>query len=70
MTRRPLAGPGRDGLHPGRRAVAFRQLMLGLACGTVAGAVATAVGPVSGWWWAVALGVACLVWAGPAVARP
>lgn len=36
--------------------------MLGLACGTVAGAVTAFIPPVAAWWWAVALVVALIVW--------
>ncbi|MGW4007885.1 hypothetical protein [Streptomyces sp. NPDC004763] len=49
---------------------AVRRLMLSLACGTVVGAVTTAIPAAHPWWWAVALGVACLTWFGQSAGSP
>ncbi|WP_233646754.1 hypothetical protein [Streptomyces sp. BSE6.1] len=53
-----------------RAVMAFRRLMLSLACGTVVGAVTTAIPAAHPWWWAVALGAACLAWFGQSTGSP
>ncbi|WP_405893825.1 hypothetical protein OG272_16165 [Streptomyces sp. NBC_00104] len=43
--------------------ISFRHFMLGLAYGTVAGALAVTIPVLCQWWWVVALLVTVLVWA-------